>query len=202
MGSAYFCFAMVAVVAATFTKTKKSIVMKKITTVIAALALFFSAGAFSPNPGGDEVFPVLFNVKNAKAVTAENVSKTVSKAFNQKFANAKMVNWNEYENFYFAEFVLNEKTLKVAYSDLGELIAISRALPTELLPLAVTEALNENYKEYKIPANVTEIVMQGATSYYLTVEGKTRYLLLNCSPDGTISVEKKIKKKILVGSVR
>lgn len=199
-GAAYFCFAIVAVVAATF-KTTKSIVMKKLSTVIAALTAFLCASAFSPTPGGDDELNVVFNSKNAKSVKAENVSKKVTQAFNQKFAHAKMVSWNEYESFYFAEFVINEKTLKVGYSDQGELLAISRSLSTDLLPLAVTDALSENYKEYKIPTNVTEIVMQGYTRYYLTVEGKTRFLLLNCSPDGTISVEKKIKKKILVGSV-
>ena len=196
----YFWLAMVAVVAATF-KTTKSIIMKKLTAVIAALAIFLSASAFSPTPGGYEIFNNRFNLKNAKSVKAENISKNVSRAFSLKFADAKLVNWNEYENFYFAEFVMNEKTFKVGYSDQGELLAVSRSLSIDLLPLAVTDALSQNYKDYKIPTNVTEIVMQGSTSYYLTVEGKTRFLVLNCSPDGSISIEKRIKKKILVGSV-
>jgi len=175
--------------------------MKKLTTVIAALSLFFSASASTPTPRGHAVFNALFNVKNAKSVKAENVTTNVTNSFKNKFAKAEKVSWNEYESFYFAEFVVNEKSFKVAYSNEGELLAMSRSLPTDLLPLAVTNALNENYQEYKISANVTEIAMQGSTSYYLTVEGKTRFLLLKCYTDGSISVVKKIKKKILVGSV-
>ncbi len=197
----YFCFAMVAVFAATFYKKQKSIVMKKLTTIAASLALFFSAGAFSPSTNGDDPFPLFFNNSSAKSVKAENVTRKVSLAFQSEFAKAENVNWSQLEDFYFVAFELNEKRFDAAFSEEGEFIAISRKIPIEQLPLAVTTALEKNYPDYKLTPTVTEIVMQGYTNYYLMAEGKTRYLGLKCSVDGGISIDKKIKKKILVGSV-
>lgn len=175
--------------------------MKKLSIIVAALVLFFSAGASTPTPGEDEVFSSLFNSSRATSVTAEKLTNAVNKAFTQKFGKAQNVNWKKFESLYFAKFELNKKEFNAAYSEEGEMIAISRNVLIDQLPLAVTESLNEYYQEYKLPGNVTEIVMQGDTNYYLMVEGKTRYLQLKCSPDGNISIDKRIKKKVLVGSV-
>lgn len=175
--------------------------MKKVTTIITALALFFSASAFSPVPNGEDEFASLFNNSNAKSVKAENLSKNVSNAFNEKYAKAENVNWNQNESLYFAKFDLNNKSFTVAYSEDGELVAISRIIPLDQTPLVVSEKLNEQYPDYNLPPNVSEIVMQGSTSYYLIAEGKKHNLQLKCNPDGSISVDKKIKKKVLVGSV-
>lgn len=175
--------------------------MKKLTTIIAALVLFFSASAFTNTSEGDEVFSTLFIVSNSKTVNSENVITSVTKSFNAKFANAADVSWKQNDDLYFARFVLNDKNFTAAYSDQGEMIALSRMLLTDQLPLVVLASLEEKYQEYKLPTNVTEIVMQGSTSYYLTVEGKTHFLQLKCSPEGSINVDKKMKKKVLVGSV-
>jgi len=192
---------MVAVVAATFYKKQKSIVMKKLTAIVAALALFASAGAFNPIPKKEKGLFTVLNKKTAKFVSPEKVSRQVSNAFKEKFEKAVNVKWTQEENLYFAIFEMNEKEYTVAYSEKGELIGISRCLYKDQLPLAVMESLNEKYKNYILPASVSEIVFEGVTNYYLTIEGETRYLQLKCSPDGSISVNKRIKKKVLVGKV-
>ena len=176
--------------------------MKKLSISIVALALFFSTSAFYPTPGDDTSSNDFFNASNARSVKADKVSKVVSNAFTAKFSNAKDVAWKEYSGFYFADFQVSEKALKAAFTESGEMVAISRVLSIDLLPLATTEALKERFAGYVMPLTVTEIVMNGATNYYLTVQGKTRNLQLKCSPDGNITIEKRIKKKILVGSVR
>lgn len=175
--------------------------MKKLTAIVAALALFASASAFSPIPKEDEGLLTVLNKKTAKSVSLAKVSSPVSNAFNEKFEKAVNVNWTQNENFYFATFEMNEKEYTVAYSDEAEFIAISRSVHKDQLPLAVMESLNERYKNYILPAIVTEVVFEGSTNYYLTAEGETRYLQLKCSPDGSISVNKRIKKKVLVGKV-
>ena len=175
--------------------------MKKLTTVIAAMALFFIASAFTPDPDSNEVIASLFNTKNAKAVKAEKLSTNVTKAFDQKYAKAENVNWKQNESLYFADFELNKKPFTVAYTENGDLFAICRRIQFDQLPIVVTDLLADEYADYKLPTNVTEIVMEGSTSYYLIAEGKSNYLQLKCSPDGNISIDKKIKKKVLVGSV-
>ena len=175
--------------------------MKKLTAFVAALALFASVSAFGPIPKEDEGLLSVLNRKSGKSVSPEKLTNQVSNAFNEKFEKAENVNWTQNDNLYFAMFEMDEKEYTVAYLNNGELIAISRCLNKDQLPLAVMESLNEKYKDYILPASVREIVFEGSTNYYLTIEGETRYLKLKCSPDGSISVDKRIKKKVLVGKV-
>lgn len=170
--------------------------MKKITIVIAALAIVIGASAFNPEPDSN-----LLDPRSANAVDASKVTYKVSSAFTAKFKQAKKVSWRQVEDFYFAYFEINDKNYSAAYSAQGEMIAISRTVPAAQLPLAVVSILEERFADYKIPANVTEIAMEGSTNYYFTIEGATRLLQLKCSADGYIDVQKKIKKKVLVGSV-
>jgi hypothetical protein len=174
--------------------------MKKLTTILAALALLLSVSAFTPGPGENELSN-FFKVANVRAVSAARVNNLVTSAFNQKYANAQNVNWTQAENFYFASFDIKETSLAVAYSEEGEFIAVARKLELNQIPMAAEEAIKEEYKEYIIPATVNEIVLLGETNYYFTVEGKNAWLQLKCSPNGTISVEKRIKKKSLIGKV-
>jgi hypothetical protein len=191
---------MVAVVPAAFLEKQKSIVMKKLTIIIAALALFFSVSAFAPGPGEINLSN-FFKVANVKAISATRVNSLVKDAFNQKYVEAQNVNWTQAENFYFASFDLKDNSFAVAYSEEGEFIAVARKVELTQIPMAAEEAIKEDFKDYVIPTMVNEIVLLGETHYYFTVEGKNAYLQLKCSPNGSISVEKRIKKKVLVGKV-
>ena len=174
--------------------------MKKLTTIFAALVLLFSTTASASDPGENELNSV-FKMANAKAVYAADVTKAVTRAFDKKFSQAENVIWKETESLYFASFKMKENSFTAAYNNEGEMIAISRMVSLDKLPLAVADALAEKYADYVIPAKVTELSMLGETSYYLTVEGKKNYLLLKCLPGGDILVDKRVKKKVLVGKV-
>jgi hypothetical protein len=186
-------------VPATIFKKQKSIDMKKLTAAIAALALFFTATASDPTPESE--FNSLFNTSNSKIVSIDNVNKSITSAFSQKFGKATAVNWKENQGLYFAYFKQFDKDFAAAYNDQGELIAISRTVALDALPLAVSDALYTQFVDHNIPNTVTEIVMEGETSYYLTVENKTAHKQLKCTPSGEITVVKKLKKKVLVGRV-
>ncbi len=175
--------------------------MKKITIIVAALAFTVSASAISPFPISAKTGLALLEKNRASGLNAEVTNKKVKTAFTSKFRQADKVTWKQIEEFYFANFEMNSRQYAAAYSKEGEMIAVSRLVTPEQLPLAVTTSLEERFEGYKMPAEITEIVMDGNTSYYLTVEGSTRFLQLKCSADGNITIDKKIKKKILVGSV-
>lgn len=174
--------------------------MKKLTTIVAAIALFFSASAFAPDPVENKLTS-FFKVANLRAVSAVDLTKSVSQAFKARYASAKNVTWSQAENFYFADFEMEKGNLSVAYDERGELLAIARKVSLDRIPMAAADAIQSQYKDYILPTEVLEIALMGQTNYYLTVENKTAYLQLKSSPDGSISVEKKIRKKVLVGKV-
>lgn len=172
-------------------------VMKKLLTITAAVALFFSTSAFTLNTFDAKLFATRV-INDAGNLAGPEVSKKVVSAFQKQFGNAKNVNWSKTEEFYFATFNVNAKDFSVAYSEAGEFISIARTVELDAMPLAVTTALKEQFKEYILPSTVNEIILFGETNYYLIAEGKKTFVQLKCSPNGSITVEKKIKKKVSV----
>ncbi len=149
--------------------------MKKMMTLVTAAALLFTTTAFAS--GGEE-----------------EVAVKVRQAFRKDFAGALKVNWETKENYYFAEFMLNNTRFSAAYDEEGQLIAASRVIKTDQLPLALTQALGDRYPGYEQAKTVTEVTHEGQTNYYLSVANEKQVLYLKASPNGEISVEKKMRR--------
>jgi hypothetical protein len=148
--------------------------MKKLTAIIAALAFFFSASAFS-----------LPDVK---------VPETVKTSFKKSFAGALNINWEKKEDFYFASFQVNDTEVNAVYDEKGELIGAARKMETSKLPSGVTEALKTRFGNYAINTQATEVRLNDQTIYYVTVQDDRRILNLKCFTDGVIFVTNKTKK--------
>ncbi len=153
----------------------KSIVMKKLQTILAAVTLLVATSAFA-NRG------------------PEKVSTVVKKAFEQQFNTVSNVNWEKNDEFYFANFRLNDKEVSVAYNEDGEVVGSSRILKNEELPMSVTMAIANKYNGYTLAKTATEINYDGHTSYYITVGNEKQTLKLKCSGSGDIDVDSKTKK--------
>src|SRR6476660_26501 len=140
--------------------------MKKLTTVLALLAVMFSTSAF--------------------ANSGDKVTKAVATAFQKNFSGAQNVSWETTDDYYLASFQLNNKEVSAAYNEKGELIGMSRKLEVADLPLTVSKALQTQFEGYVIAGTVTEVVCDGSTSYHVTAEGVTKTLKLKCFTDGLI----------------
>lgn len=173
--------------------------MKKLTAAVAALALFFSASAFGPGPSDDVT--ALLNPSDAKIVKSEKVGRLITSAFKDQFENASEVSWKENQGLYFGYFKQQEQQVTVAYTDDGELFATARQVKLSDLPEAVAQTLKEKYSDCTITDNVSEVTLQGETGYYVSVENKQSSRLVKILPEGQDEVVKKLKKKVLVGSV-
>jgi hypothetical protein len=149
--------------------------MKKLQTILAAVTLLIATSAFA-------------------AKGPEKVSAVVKKAFEQQFNTASNVNWERTDDFYFANFRLNDKDVSVAYNESGELVGSSRVLKTEELPLSVAMAVADKYCGYAVAKTATEINYDGNTSYYISVANEKQTLKLKCLISGEITVDSKTKK--------
>ena len=173
--------------------------MKTLTVITVGLMMFLST-AVSANEGkkkSKKVEKALSETSTGKLVT---VNKQVSNSFTSKFTGAENVSWKQNEDFYFADFKLNKKDMFAAYNADGELLGVARNLKLSQLPLHVEMSVREKYADYRIANNVTEVVFDGGTTYYLHAENKTHILKLECDSYGQVFVAKRTKKK-LVGSV-
>lgn len=174
--------------------------MKKLTAAVAALALFFSASAFGPEPTND-VTALLKNASDAKVVKSEKVGKVITSSFKEQFSKATDVQWKENQGLYFGYFNECGKQTTVAYTYEGELFAVARQVKMDELPEAVSQKLKDKYSDCIIAGNAVSIEMQGENSYYFSVENKNSTKLIKILPEGQDEVLNKTKKKVLVGTV-
>jgi len=149
--------------------------MKKLKTVFAVAAFMFATSAFA-------------------ASGPEKVSPRVKAEFEKNFTGAANVNWQKTDDYYFATFTLNAKEINVAYNESGELVGVSRLIPTTQLPFNVSMAISNKYQNYDVAKTVTELTYEGQTSYNVIVENSKQFLKLKCSSSGDITVVNKIKK--------
>lgn len=147
--------------------------MKKLTTIIAGLFLFFSASAF--------------NVPDA------DVTVKIKTVFEKDFIAASNVKWQNLEGIYVASFKEKDNYLTAAYSEEGELLSIGRYVELSQLPLNVTRALENRYAGYKIDSKVVEL-SAGTTSYFIYAENGKFKLKIKSDTSGNLSVESKTKK--------
>ncbi len=143
--------------------------MKKMFTLVTAAFLLLSTSAFATGP--------------------IDVNAAVKTAFKKDFSKAKSVSWKTADNFYFAHFSVNDVLFNAVYNEAGDLLATSRIIGLKDLPIAVQQALQENYGDYSFGAPVTELNFDHETNYYLAVSDGKKVLHLKISAGGTVSVE-------------
>lgn len=151
--------------------------MKKLTGLLAALFIFLSASAFiTPAP-------------------IKDVSSVVLTSFNESFSSVTDVTWSQKENFYFANFTFNGIVTAAAFDESGNLIATSRKLGMAQLPLNVALSIQKGYDKYSVDENVTEISLDGKTTYYFIARNQKFTVTAKADASGGISVEKRVKNK-------
>ncbi|MFT3909922.1 MAG: hypothetical protein QM737_10885 [Ferruginibacter sp.] len=155
--------------------------MKKLTTILAAVALVISSSAF--------------------ASSGVNVTEKVNKAFQTSFTGASNVTWTKTDQFYFAHFVLNNDEVSVAYNEDGELLGTSQIIDKSALPQAITYSLKDQYGDFAVSSSVNKIELTDKVVYFITLSNKTNSLRVKSSEEGILAVEKKTKNPVRVGRV-
>ena len=115
--------------------------------------------------------------------------------FNKDFANAKNVSWQHEKNYSKVTFSINDKVMFAYYSDeSGELIAVSRNILSDQLPITLMTKLESDYKGFWI-SNLFEMSTEGQTAYYATLESPNEILVLRSNGFNEWQVYIKEKKQ-------
>lgn len=115
----------------------------------------------------------LFLFVSSSFANGPEVSKPVLHAFQQSFATAKEVSWTEGAAFYKASFQHQGKMVTAFYSTDGELMAVTRNLGTEELPVALQSSLKAETGTGWI-SELFLVSKLGNATYYAVVENGTR----------------------------
>ena len=150
--------------------------MRKLAITLSAVFLLVSANSFATTNNETKV--------SAKAKTS----------FEKDFNGAENATWVKKDDVYFVTFDVDSKHNEAAYNEQGDLIAVSKTILLNEMPVAVRAAINNQYAGYDIAKNATEVVYNNETSYYINVANDTQLLKLKCTVNGDITVDRETKR--------
>jgi len=129
----------------------------------------------------------------AFAKDEETVNQQVLNSFKQEFADARDVSWQTNREFVKATFTLNDQVMFAFYSQTGDLLAITRNISSDKLPISLLTGLKKNYSEFWI-TDLFEMVAGGGSTYYVTVQNADVEVVLKSNEFGSWEVYKKSRK--------
>jgi hypothetical protein len=123
----------------------------------------------------------------------ESINQKAVQSFKKEFAQAKEVSWQKAGDLVKATFTLNERVLFAYYNESGDLMAITRNITTDLLPIALQTSLRKDYAGYWV-SDLFEMVTGGQTNYYVTLENADHKMVMKSEDFGSWSSYKKERK--------
>ncbi len=127
-------------------------------------------------------------------VAPASVSKYVVTSFNKEFSNASNVQWVSTKNYVKAQFSVNEMVLSAYFNRNGELIAVTRNLSPNQLPLELQLSLRKNVSKNWV-SDLFEIQTEAGTSYYVTIENADQVTVLKSEGTNGWQLFQKEKKE-------
>lgn len=129
----------------------------------------------------------------AAAKEMEATSK-LKNALSKEFAGASDIKWYSEDNKTFmAKFTLKESNVTAYFDGDGHLLATRRYIAEEHLPMTVANKLAKRYPTEKVRW-VVEFESEGATVYYVTLEGEKTWKVIKSSAGGDMSVHQHLRK--------
>jgi hypothetical protein len=123
------------------------------------------------------------------------ISKSVISSFSQDFKTATNVIWQQRKNLDKATFNFNNQVMFAYYDPTGFLVAVSRNIRPENLPIKLQVELKESYGKYWI-SGLFENSANNETNYYITLENADQQLILQSTDSNDWTVYKRINKDV------
>lgn len=120
------------------------------------------------------------------------INENILRSFNNQFAGAQDVNWEEGKSISKVTFRLNGQVMFAYYREAGELVAVTRNIISGQLPITLLADLKKSYQDFWI-TDLFEISADDNTSYYITLQSADQMLVLKSSGMQGWQTFKKIK---------
>lgn len=110
----------------------------------------------------------------------DGINKSVKLSFSRDFSNATNITWQRKTKMVKATFSLDDQILFAYYEPTGVLVAVSKNITTENLPISLQTDLKTNYSTYWI-SDLFENASKEETDYYVTLENADKKVILQSS---------------------
>jgi predicted RNA binding protein with dsRBD fold (UPF0201 family) len=136
---------------------------------------------------------LLVSIVAGAAVTPAEVNEKVLKAFNETFALAKDVVWQEYENYYQANFKQDEIQMRAQYDEEGELLKTIRYYGEKQLLPNIVSKLKKKYANKEV-FGVTESTSSDEVSFVITIKDEKNWYVVKSDVYGNLEQTEKFKR--------
>jgi|SRR5664279_183048 len=121
---------------------------------------------------------VSFTAYSFAADAPTTISKNVMISFNKQFSNARDIKWESHADFIKAQFSINDIVLYAYFNASGDLIAVTRYISPNQLPLVLLTSLKKQFSSGYWVSDLFEIETEAGTSYYATFESADQTIVL------------------------
>jgi hypothetical protein len=136
---------------------------------------------------------LLVSIVAGAAVSPSKVNEKVLKAFNETFAKAESVVWQEYENIYQANFNLDEIQIRAQYDEEGDLLKTIRYYGEKQLLPNIVSKLRKKYANKEI-FGVTETTSADEVSFIITLKDEKNLYVVKSDVYGNLEQTEKFKR--------
>ena len=120
------------------------------------------------------------------------INPKILSAFQKEFSLAQDVKWEDKGELKQVRFSLYGNSFIAWYNDNAELVTTARNLLYMQLPLSVIQTLQRKYANAYF-FEIIEITKNNETNYQVKMERKGKKFLLRATPDGDVTISKRIK---------
>lgn len=124
-----------------------------------------------------------------------SINQRAVSSFRKDFTNAQDVKWENNKDFVKATFRMNDQVMYAYYSQTGDLMAVTRNILSNQLPINLLANLKKSYGTYWI-SDLFEVSSTTDASYYVTLQSAEHTLVLKSTGISGWEVYKKEKKNI------
>jgi len=140
-----------------------------------------------------KLFVIIVIFGSAYSTSLYAQSKTpaiVLSSFRSSFNNAENVSWSSVKDLYRVDFTLDEQNISAFFDEDGNLIASSRNVTLQQIPMSLKSDLKKNYPDHEV-AGLFEVDKEDGITYYATIRNSKNQLSLESTPAGDWIVTKK-----------
>lgn len=120
---------------------------------------------------------IVFTTQLSFATGTSAPASRITRSFNKDFHKATNVQWQHFETYDKVSFLLDNRFLNAYYTPDGDLMAVTRNIVSEQLPLKLLMELKKNYSGYWI-SDLFEVANGYSDQYYVTLENAYEKLIL------------------------
>lgn len=124
---------------------------------------------------------------------AFEVNEKVLRSFQETFAAAEEVKWEEFKTYYTVSFVNSGIRSKVNYDKDGSMLGSIRYYAPQQLPLNIYNRLKMEHPKKEL-FGVTEVTFGSDVAYFIKMQDSKNWITVKMDASGNSTIHEKFKK--------